>query len=58
MLARPIHSGAFENENDAVIMRSTTELARNLELKVIAEGLDAHADRDMFTMPGCNSWQG
>jgi EAL domain-containing protein (putative c-di-GMP-specific phosphodiesterase class I) len=37
---RSFVSGMVEDENDAVIVRSTIDLARNLGLKVVAEGVE------------------
>ena len=46
------------NENDAVIVRSTIELAHNLGLKVVAEGVETSAAWDTLTILGCDSSQG
>jgi len=46
------------NENDAVIVRSTIELAHNLGLRVIAEGVETRAAWDTLTILGCDSSQG
>ncbi|MBT9590986.1 MAG: bifunctional diguanylate cyclase/phosphodiesterase [Thiobacillus sp.] len=46
------------NDNDAVIVRSTIDLAHNLGLKVIAEGVETHAAWDTLTILGCDSSQG
>lgn len=46
------------NDNDAVIVRSTIELAHNLGLKVIAEGVETRAAWDTLTILGCDSSQG
>jgi EAL domain-containing protein (putative c-di-GMP-specific phosphodiesterase class I) len=47
-----------DDENDAVIVRSIVDLAKNLGLKVVAEGVETasawHALRDM----GCDMAQG
>jgi diguanylate cyclase (GGDEF)-like protein len=47
-----------EDENDAVIVRSTIDLAHNLGLKVIAEGVETRAVWDLLSMLGCDSSQG
>ncbi|MHB1144334.1 MAG: putative bifunctional diguanylate cyclase/phosphodiesterase [Thiobacillus sp.] len=46
------------NDNDAVIVRSTIELAHNLGLKVVAEGVETRAAWDTLTILGCDSSQG
>jgi EAL domain-containing protein (putative c-di-GMP-specific phosphodiesterase class I) len=38
---RSFVSGMFEDENDAVIVRSTIDLARNLRFAVVAEGVES-----------------
>jgi EAL domain-containing protein (putative c-di-GMP-specific phosphodiesterase class I) len=47
-----------EDENDAVIVRSTIDLAHNLGLKVIAEGVETSGVWDLLSMLGCDSSQG
>ena len=47
-----------ENENDAVIVRSTIDLAHNLGLKVTAEGVETQGAWDTLCTLGCNSAQG
>ncbi len=47
-----------ENENDAVIVRSTIDLAHNLGLKVTAEGVETQGAWDMLCILGCDSAQG
>jgi len=47
-----------ENENDAVIVRSTIDLAHNLGLKVIAEGVETRDAWDTLTILGCDHSQG
>ncbi len=46
------------NENDAVIVRSTIDLAHNLGLKVVAEGVETRGVWDLLSMLGCDSSQG
>jgi diguanylate cyclase (GGDEF)-like protein/PAS domain S-box-containing protein len=43
---------------DAVIVRSTIELAHNLGLTVVAEGVEDEVALDMLVMNGCDSAQG
>jgi len=44
--------------NDAVIVRSTVDLAHNLGLKVVAEGVETAAVLDALTAIGCDTIQG
>jgi diguanylate cyclase (GGDEF)-like protein/PAS domain S-box-containing protein len=47
-----------ENEPDLVIVRSTIELAHNLGLAVVAEGLEIEAHLEILTELGCDLGQG
>ena len=47
-----------ENENDAVIVRSTIDLAHNLGLKVTAEGVETQGAWDTLSILGCDQSQG
>jgi len=47
-----------ENDNDAVIVRSTIDLAHNLGLKVTAEGVETQAAWDTLEILGCDCSQG
>jgi diguanylate cyclase (GGDEF)-like protein len=47
-----------ENENDAVIVRSTIDLAHNLGLKVTAEGVETQDAWDLLVILGCDRSQG
>jgi len=47
-----------KNENDAVIVRSTIDLAHNLGLKVTAEGVETQAIWDALGVLGCDQSQG
>ena len=47
-----------ENENDAVIVRSTIDLAHNLGLKVTAEGVETQDAWDTLSILGCDQSQG
>jgi diguanylate cyclase (GGDEF)-like protein len=46
------------NENDAVIVRATVELAHNLGLKVVAEGVENQETLDALRGLGCDILQG
>ena len=46
------------NENDAVIVRSTIDLAHNLGLNVTAEGVETQEVWDLLSILGCDQSQG
>ncbi|HET8761099.1 MAG TPA: EAL domain-containing protein, partial [Nitrospiria bacterium] len=46
------------NDNDAVIVRSTIELAHNLDLQVVAEGVETAYIWDRLVALGCDAAQG
>lgn len=47
-----------QDENDAVIVRSTIDLGHNLNLKVVAEGIENSVAWDMLAAMGCDDGQG
>jgi diguanylate cyclase (GGDEF)-like protein/PAS domain S-box-containing protein len=47
-----------ESDNDAVIVRSTIDLARNLNLQVVAEGVETEQAWDELNQLGCTLAQG
>jgi diguanylate cyclase (GGDEF)-like protein len=47
-----------EDANDAMIVRATVELARNLRLRVVAEGVEASSIFDELAKIGCDMAQG
>jgi EAL domain-containing protein (putative c-di-GMP-specific phosphodiesterase class I) len=47
-----------ESENDAVIVRSTIDLGRNLGLEVVAEGVESEAHWEQLRDLGCDVAQG
>jgi diguanylate cyclase (GGDEF)-like protein len=51
-------TGMAENENDALIVRSTIELGRNLGLRVVAEGVETRAVWEQLQSLGCHIAQG
>ena len=48
----------IENENDAVIVKSTIDLAHNLDLQVIAEGVETREVFELLRILGCDMAQG
>ncbi|MBI5612974.1 MAG: EAL domain-containing protein [Gammaproteobacteria bacterium] len=46
------------DDNDAVIVRSTVDLAHNLGYRVVAEGVEDQATLDLLVVLGCDSIQG
>jgi EAL domain-containing protein (putative c-di-GMP-specific phosphodiesterase class I) len=47
-----------KNENDAIIVRSTIDLAHNLGLKVVAEGVEDQETLQLLAILGCDTAQG
>jgi diguanylate cyclase len=47
-----------DNQNDAVIVRSTVDLGHNLGLRVVAEGVEDEATLKELATLGCDSMQG
>ena len=50
--------GMSANESDATIVRSTIELAHNLDLRVVAEGVEDAETLDLLAGYGCDFAQG
>ena len=50
--------GMDDNEDDAVIVRSTIDLGHNLRLQVVAEGVETAAIRERLVTLGCDVVQG
>ena len=48
----------YNDDNDAVIVRSTIDLAHNLGLKVTAEGVENRDTWEILTLLGCDTSQG
>ena len=48
----------LENEDDAIIVRSTIDLGRNLGLEVVAEGVESEETWGQLRRLGCNVAQG
>jgi diguanylate cyclase len=55
---RSFVSNMTTSERDAVIVRSTVELGRNLGLNVIAEGVEDNATWTELDLMGCHAIQG
>jgi diguanylate cyclase (GGDEF)-like protein len=55
---RSFVAGMTEDENDAVIVRSTIDLARNLGLRVVAEGVETAEIMDALAALRCDVAQG
>ena len=51
-------SDMVRNDNDAVIVRSTIDLAHNLGLKVVAEGVEDNDTMDLLKILLCDTVQG
>jgi len=51
-------SGMTKNKNDAIIVRSTIDLAHNLGLNVVAEGIEDQNTLDSLTQLRCDTGQG
>jgi EAL domain-containing protein (putative c-di-GMP-specific phosphodiesterase class I)/CHASE2 domain-containing sensor protein len=49
---------AHENRGDAVLVRSTIDLAHELKLKVVAEGVEDQGCLDFLRLVGCDMAQG
>jgi diguanylate cyclase (GGDEF)-like protein len=50
--------GMVDDRSDAVIVRSTIDLGRNLGLRVVAEGVETQAAHDALVAMGCDLAQG
>ena len=55
---RSFVTSMLHDEGNAVIVRSTIELAHNLGLRVVAEGVEDEATREALAMLGCHFAQG
>jgi EAL domain-containing protein (putative c-di-GMP-specific phosphodiesterase class I) len=55
---RAFVAGAVENPENAKIVRSITALARDLELKTVAEGIETAAQLELLRSLGCDAGQG
>jgi EAL domain-containing protein (putative c-di-GMP-specific phosphodiesterase class I) len=55
---RSFVAGMLTNDSDAAIVRSTVDLARNLGLRAVAEGVEDQATWDALADLGCDYAQG
>ncbi|SMF78757.1 putative bifunctional diguanylate cyclase/phosphodiesterase [Allosphingosinicella indica] len=55
---RTFVAGVARNGNDAVLVRSTIDLAHSLGLRVVAEGIEDQATLDLLALFGCDMAQG
>lgn len=55
---RSFVSDMADDDNDAVIVRSTIDLAHNLGLRVVAEGVEQSATQDLLEILRCDRAQG
>ena len=55
---RSFVAGMCENARDEAIVRTTIDLARRLQLHVVAEGIETAAVRDRLAALGCDTGQG
>ncbi|MES2338678.1 MAG: EAL domain-containing protein [Pseudomonadota bacterium] len=57
-LDKALTIGIAGSERDTVIVRSVIDMARSLDLSVIAEGVETAAQRDLLAAEGCRYFQG
>ena len=55
---RSFVTGMLTNKDDAIIVKSTIDLAHNLGLKVVAEGVENQKSMDILIELGCDMAQG
>ncbi len=57
-LDRSMIEGVIDDKRDLAVLRAILAMAKALELKVIAEGIETPAQRDIVAREGCEFWQG
>jgi diguanylate cyclase len=55
---RSFITGICEDRRSEAIVRSTIDLARHLELDIVAEGIETDAALERLTLLGCRTGQG
>jgi EAL domain-containing protein (putative c-di-GMP-specific phosphodiesterase class I) len=55
---RSFIAGLADNDKSQAIIRAIADLARNLKMQVIAEGVETTAQREQVKMLGCTDMQG
>ena len=55
---RSFISDIAENERDAAFVKTIIDLARNLGLSVVAEGVETNEQLSLLNRLGCDEWQG
>lgn len=57
-LDRSMVEGVAEDERDLAVLRGIVAMGRALGLRVIAEGIETEAQRDIVEAEGCDTYQG
>ena len=57
-LDRSMIQGIVEDERDLAVLRGILAMARALDLRVVAEGIETEEQRAMIAHEGCEKWQG
>lgn len=57
-LDRSMIEGAVDDGRDRSVLRAIIAMARALDLKVIAEGVETPTQRELVAKEGCHAWQG
>jgi EAL domain-containing protein (putative c-di-GMP-specific phosphodiesterase class I) len=57
-LDRSMIEGIVDDERDLAVLRGIVAMARALGLKVLAEGIETEAQREVIVREGCDAWQG
>lgn len=57
-LDRSMVRGIVEDRRDLEVLRAIVAMARALGLRVVAEGIETAAQRDLVAREGCWAWQG